>query len=218
MNIAFEYQGPQHYQRVDFFQKTEAELQTQVANDKLKVEACTKRGVTLYVIPYMHKITLPRCISTMLNKACGAFKFNTGRTFGLNLTGCMTGASLSKETFFNTYFKHQNYPLHSLDDPMDTYIRDVYYGGRVEVFQLELGQAHDDTFYYYDFTSLYPDRGREALPYGKPEWADANKIDPSEFFGFFDVEVRSIDVKKNPFMPSKKTVSCYSEISTSGRR
>ena len=202
MEIAFEYQGPQHDHRVAFFQKTEAEFQTQVTNDKLKVEACKKRGVTLYVIPYMHKNQLPRYISTMLNKTCGVFKFNPGLQLGLNLSESMTGAPLSKKTFFNTYYKPQKYPLYSLDDPMDKYIRDFYYGGRVEVFQLR--KVDDDKFYYYDFTSLYPDRGREALPYGKPEWVDANTINPSELFGFVDVTVRSIDLTKKPLHAIKE--------------
>ena len=48
---------------------------------------------------------------------------------------------------------------------------------------------NDDKFYYYDFTSLYPDRGREVLPYGKPDWVAADNINPSEFFGFVDVRV-----------------------------
>ena len=135
-------------------------------------------------------------------KPCGKFTFNPGKLVGLNVTECMTGASLSKKTFMNDYYQPKKYPVYSLDDPMDKYIREFYYGGRVEIFQL--GKVNDDKFYYYDFTSLYPDRGRELLPYGKPEWVDKNNIDPSNFFGFVDVLVRSVNISKKPLHALKE--------------
>jgi len=42
------------------------------------------------------------------------------------------------------------------------------------------------------------------LPYGKPEWVDANNINPSEFFGFVDVKVKSVDLSKKPLHAIKE--------------
>jgi len=191
LKTACEYQGEQHYKHIEFFHKTVEEYEDQLANDKKKVQLCKDKGVKLCIIPFMRKNKLPQYISDLLQKKCGSFVFNQGKKLGLNLTDCMTGASLSKKSFMNDYYMPNKYPIYSLDDPMDQYIRDFYYGGRVEIFQL--GRVKDKKFYYYDFTSLYPDRGREALPYGKPEWVTADKINPSDFFGFVDVKVKSVN-------------------------
>ena len=45
----------------------------------------------------------------------------------------------------------------SLSNSADKFIRDFYYGGRVEIFHL--GRVPGDKIYYYDFTSLYPAMG-----------------------------------------------------------
>ena len=49
--------------------------------------------------------------------------------------------------------------------------------------------------YYFDFTSLYPDVGRQNLPYGKPERInlDNNKTLPNDFFGFVECLVKTKD-------------------------
>ena len=82
----------------------------------------------------------------------------------IDVTTCFTGASLSKTTFFRNYYDQKKYPVYSLSDDHDAFIRGGYFGGRVECFKM--GQIK--TAFYYDFTSLYPDVGRQHLPYGEP--------------------------------------------------
>ena len=67
------------------------------------------------------------------------------------------------------------------------FIRDFYYGGRVEIFHL--GKVPQGPKYYYDFTSLYPAMGLKDLPYGDPVWVD--KFNVFEHFGFASVLVKS---------------------------
>ena len=82
---------------------------------------------------------------------------------GIDITKCFTGASLSKMNYFKNYYDSSK-PVFKLSDENDRFIRNSYFGGRVECFQMgEIKKA-----YYYDFTSLYPDVGRKRLPYGKP--------------------------------------------------
>ena len=107
----------------------------------------------------------------------------------IDVTTCFTGASLSKATFFRNYYDQYKIPVFSLSDDHDKFIRDGYFGGRVECFKI----GGILNAYYYDFTSLYPDVGRQHLPYGKPVEVDFNgatKIDAS-FFGFVKCLVKT---------------------------
>ena len=86
------------------------------------------------------------------------------KDLGIDITACYTGASLSKKNFFKNYYDGLRYPVYTLTQEYDKFVRDGYFGGRVEVFKIgEIAKS-----YYYDFTSLYPDVGRNYLPYGEP--------------------------------------------------
>jgi hypothetical protein len=52
LGLAFEYQGRQHYEYIDFFHRTKNALEAQQKRDKIKQERCAENGVTLLVIPY----------------------------------------------------------------------------------------------------------------------------------------------------------------------
>jgi hypothetical protein len=114
---------------------------------------------------------------------------------GIDITKCFTGASLSKKNFFKNYYDNSK-PIYKLSDDNDKFIRDGYFGGRVECFKMGL----INKAYYYDFTSLYPDVGRKYLPYGEPEVVKLNKckkLDKS-FFGFVKCLARTKNKKCIP--------------------
>lgn len=117
------------------------------------------------------------------------------KDLGIDITKCFTGASLSKINFFKNYY-NTKYPVYKLSDDNDKFIRDSYFGGRVECFKL--GQLLK--CYYYDFTSLYPDVGRLNLPYGEPEIIKLNKAKelPKDFFGWVECLVRTKNKKCIP--------------------
>jgi hypothetical protein len=52
LNLAFEYQGIQHYQFIKYLQENEEEFQKRLKNDKRKLELCNKNNVNLVIIPY----------------------------------------------------------------------------------------------------------------------------------------------------------------------
>ena len=53
MNLAFEFQGRQHYEFINHFHKSgREEFDQQVLRDKLKLKRCREKGVHLFVIPY----------------------------------------------------------------------------------------------------------------------------------------------------------------------
>lgn len=124
----------------------------------------------------------------------------------LNITSCYTGASLAKKVFFSKYYDSNRRPIWTLDDDTDDYIRSGYFGGRVECFHL--GEVKKP-LYYLDFTSLYPDVGRNHLPFNKPEKWDGSELDVNgvlnpKFFGFVRVRVRTINKDKLPLHGLKK--------------
>ncbi len=54
----------------------------------------------------------------------------------IDVTMCYTGASLAKTTFFRKYYNPRRYPVYTMSDKHDTFIRNGYFGGRVECFNL----------------------------------------------------------------------------------
>ena len=129
----------------------------------------------------------------------------------IDITKCYTGASLSKINFFKNYYNGKFKPVYKLSDENDKFVRDSYFGGRVECFKMgNIGKC-----YYYDFTSLYPDVGRKNLPYDNPEMIDFNKENiwtklddgtyddvehnitttklPKDFFGWVSCKVKTRD-------------------------
>jgi hypothetical protein len=194
LHVAFEYDGEQHAVFPNWFHKTEEEFIQLQENDRKKDALCLENNVKLYRIPHWVKFKdLPSFISKLIDKdiqlkhGCKHIHFNRGRQVGINMTACYTGASLSKKSFMAKYYKPQKYPIYSLNQSADKFIRDYYRGGRVEIFHL--GRVPGDKFYYYDFTSLYPAMGTKDLPYGEPVWVD--KFDVFEHFGFASVLVKS---------------------------
>lgn len=114
----------------------------------------------------------------------------------IDITKCFTGASLSKKNFFRNYYNQRKNPVYKLTKAMDNLIRNSYFGGRVECFQMgKVGKC-----YYYDFTSLYPDVGREYLPCGKPIEIELNNMThlPDDFFGFVECHAKTKNFKAIP--------------------
>lgn len=131
-------------------------------------------------------------------------------TFQINITECYTSASLAKKAFWRLFYQMRvweysvggvrktksepMYPLYTLNKKVDRYIRSSYYGGRVECFYMgEISKK----LYYMDFTSLFPDVGRNDLPYGFPEPMGADEIWTGHqlnknFFGFVRCRVRTV--------------------------
>ena len=92
----------------------------------------------------------------------------------IDMTGCLTGASLSKQNFFKNYYNKKHIPIYHMNKEFDAFCREGYMGGRCEAHFIG---EHSDKCYYYDFTSLYPDVGRRRLPYGRPKKVEGRRVD-----------------------------------------
>lgn len=51
LKIAFEYNGKQHYKRVETFQPKPEDFEKQVWHDRQKKHMCAKQGVALFDVP-----------------------------------------------------------------------------------------------------------------------------------------------------------------------
>lgn len=105
---------------------------------------------------------------------------------GIHLYTCMTSATLAKKSFYKKHYNPEKTPLYTMPTEMDQFVRDGYFGGMVQCFDIGYSQGK---FYYYDFTSLYPSEGRKALPYGKPVWKHGSEINLKSFYGFVKCRV-----------------------------
>ena len=92
--------------------------------------------------------------------------------FRINITSCITSASLAKRIFYTKYsFTKKGLFTPSMET--DAYIRKGYTGGRCEAFYI----GSYENVYYYDFTSLYPAVGRHPLPVGESRFITLDNID-----------------------------------------
>ena len=123
-----------------------------LSDEKFKIELCNLVYCNYDVIGLLEVLNK---FSDSVYKACN----------GINITDCITGASLSKKHYFESFYDKKLTPVYNLDSKNDEFCRAGYYGGRCEAFYI--GEQMKK-LYYYDFTSLYPDVGRKFLPYGKP--------------------------------------------------
>ena len=55
LNIAFEYQGEQHYSFIPLFHQKIDDFEKQQQRDNLKAEICAQRGVKLIQVPYTRR-------------------------------------------------------------------------------------------------------------------------------------------------------------------
>ena len=104
-------------------------------------------------------------------------------------------------------------PLYLLTPDKDEFIRKSYSGGRVECLYRNKTPIKG-RIYYFDFTSHFPAEGaKHELPYGEPKympdawrpmntpsgtWDKATHSAFEKFFGFVEVEIRTLDEKRLP--------------------
>lgn len=66
-----EFNGEQHYKRVNFFHKTKLDFEKQKLRDKIKVETCRKMKMPLIIVPFnvaINEQNIKRLIITNLKK------------------------------------------------------------------------------------------------------------------------------------------------------
>ena len=92
--------------------------------------------------------------------------------FGFSIYNCYTSSSISRKYYLGTEYNPELYPLYKLPIELDSILRQGYYGGRCECFQLGEIQG---PIYYYDVTSEYPTMMTKFMPYGFPKYIKFGK-------------------------------------------
>lgn len=197
LKLALEYQGEQHFKSIPFFNRKTTLTEIQM-NDMLKLELAQKQGVRIIYVNYNEDIV--ESIKRQLKELNIPFNDiepsmdEPDFTTCLNITECMTAASLAKKLYLKNYYKSDKTPVYQLTRDIDNYIRKGYRGGRVEIYQQ--GECPGDKFFYYDFTSLYPGMMTRELPYGKPVYVEHVTLDDilnGSFYGFCKVMAKTIN-------------------------
>ena len=132
-----------------------------LSDEKFKIELCNLVYCNYDVLGLLEVLNK---FNDSVYKACN----------GIKITDCITGASLSKKHYFNSFYDKRDTPVWNLNKETDAFCRAGYYGGRCEAFYIG---ERKSKLYYYDFTSLYPDVGRMFIPYGEPERMSKDEIE-----------------------------------------
>lgn len=107
---------------------------------------------------------------------------------------CLSLAGIALRHFKLKHYNERQYPIERLCENKDSFIRESYRGGVVEVFKPHLKNG-----FHYDANSLYPYVMKTSnMPIGKGKWVD--KIDIKNFFGFVKVKVTAPENLKKPFL------------------
>lgn len=71
LNIAFEYDGPQHYVFPNHIHKTRAEFEQQQTRDRLKDKLCQRMGITLVRIRYDEELSMKTILAKVITAKAG---------------------------------------------------------------------------------------------------------------------------------------------------
>lgn len=118
--------------------------------------------------------------------------------YGIDISNVMTLSALSLKIFRKHYLNEDNFHIHIPSKNEDTFIRQGFYGGHVDVYK-----PSGENLYYYDVNSLYPFVMKEfPMPCGVPTWK--NKLECEELdslFGFIEAYVECPPHISRPFLP-----------------
>jgi hypothetical protein len=71
--LAFEYNGIQHYEVVDFFPDSQEQLEKRQEHDRRKLELCSQQGINVCVIPYTYDCYEPKKLEAFIRTWARAF-------------------------------------------------------------------------------------------------------------------------------------------------
>lgn len=99
-------------------------------------------------------------------------------------------ATLPSQSLYIFKENFLRYRLQSVSESQESFLRNTYFGGRVEIFRMR-GKG----LYYYDFNSLYPKVMLEEMPIGRP--LTVSTYYPRNI-GFYEIEA---DIPSNILIP-----------------
>jgi len=127
------------------------------------------------------------------------------KNFNVDIVNSLTIASLSYKIYLTSFYKDNT--LHTLDKPVDDYIRKSYFGGKTEVYK-----PYSEHCYSYDCNSLYSHVMKNfSYPTGTPKYVRregiTEKIKTKK--GFFQVRVSAPENLKHPFLVYHDDLKSY---------
>nr|QWO71444.1 DNA polymerase [Termitomyces sp. T8] len=120
--------------------------------------------------------------------------------FKINISRVRTISGLAFLIFTSKYYKESETPIYFSKGKLETYIRQAYVGGIVDVNVYYT----DYTTYKYDVNSHYPNAMLQPMPGGLPRISSETNLD--KIFGFVEtiVEAPTERELKIPILPVKK--------------
>lgn len=132
-----------------------------------------------------------RCLKTVYN----SFRQQVYTIFSVDILDSLTISSLSLKIYRTRYYNESATPIFIPNKSRDSFIRDSYYGGVVELYKPYMYQG-----WHLDVNALYPSVMKDNLyPTGDGTFVDGKDINLNDFYGFVRVEVYSPNVSQ-PFL------------------
>jgi DNA polymerase type B, organellar and viral len=124
------------------------------------------------------------------------------KDYNVDICSILSTSTLSLKIFRSKYL-NVNIPILKRRD--DTFIRNAYFGGATDYYQLK-----GENLYYYDVNSLYPFAMMKPMPFELirkftvfPCQGTGENINLDKFFGYLKVEVTCPKNIKTPILPCK---------------
>lgn len=146
------------------------------------------------------KIILNYCLkdSILLAEVFHHYNQILWNAFKVNLIESYTIASLAMKCYRTNYYDENSYKIYIPTENEDAFIRNAYYGGKVEVYR----PHESSSLYIYDVNSLYPYAMlKNYYPVEHGIFIDVNKYleDKEDIqIGFYEVDVVTPTLKKMP--------------------
>ena len=128
--------------------------------------------------------------------------------FSINIVKYPTLASLGIAVFGGTY--NEKYEIKMIKGILETFIRDSYFGGNVDLFVKEKDRFVEHGF-HYDVNSQFPNAMLNKMPTGNPIFSTNTNLDYYYGFVFAKITPPSVDKLKNLFIQYRNengTVNC----------
>ena len=145
------------------------------------------------------------------------------KEYSINITKYSTLPSLSLALYGFWYYKVTNNPIKMIKGPIESFIRQAYFGGNSDIFVEHTNERFISEGYHYDMNSQYPNAMKNIMPTGNPVFSNNTDLNYYNLgFVFAKITPPSKEILPNLFIQTRNSdgsVTCprvpfYEYIST----
>ena len=202
-----------------YFDESKLGSTKDVGQDNLKAYALIPNDINLKeeCLEYLRKYVFG--LLEAMNKVSEQYF----KEYSINITKYSTFPSLSLALYGFWYYKETNNHIKLIKGPIESFIRQAYFGGNSDIFVEHTSERFISDGYHYDMNSQYPNAMKNSMPTGNPVFSNNTYLNYYNLgIVFAKITPPSKDVLLNLFIQTRNpdgSVSCprvpfYEYIST----